>query len=145
MNPFEPTNIEPRPLFDRSNPDELFYDFTKVRQDILDNPLVNPEYKEQQRLEKLNREIAKIQEYKAQSSNIFHKSLQEIFTEMADAFLGIIEDLFYPPVDVTQTPELNIGDQLYVTFTRKNRLIYIGLVVLFVVLLSYTLRVLFSA
>lgn len=145
MNPFEPTNIEPRPLFDRSNPDELFYDFTKVRQDILDNPLVNPEYKEQQRLEKLNREIAKIQEYKAQSANIFHKSLQEIFTEMADAFLGIIEDLFYPPVDVTQTPELNIGDQLYVTFTRKNRLIYIGLVVLFVVLLSYTLRVVFSA
>lgn len=144
MNPFEPTNIEPRPLFDRSNPDELFYDFTKIRQDILDNPLASPEYKEQQRLEKLNREIAKIQEYKAQSSNIFHKSLQEIFTEMADAFLGIIEDLFYPPVDVPQTPELNIGDHLYVTFTRKNRLIYIGLLVLLVVFLSYTFRSLAS-
>ena len=140
MNPFESTSIEPRPLFDQSNPDERFYDFTKMREAVLDNPLASPEYKEQQRLEKLNREIAKIQEYKAQSSNIFHKSLQEIFTEMADAFLGIIEDLFYPPVEIQDTPELNIADHLYITFTRKNRLIYIGLVVLFVTLLSYTLR-----
>lgn len=144
MNPFETTNIEPRPLFDRSNPQELFYDFNKMRQDILNNPLVSPEYKEQQRLEKLNREIAKIEEYKAQSSNVFHKSLQEIFTEMADAFLGIIEDLFYPPVDIQNTPQLNLGDHLYITFTRKNRLIYIGLVILLAVLVSYTARSLSS-
>jgi hypothetical protein len=128
-------NVEPRPIFDRNNPGENFYDFKGF--DI--NPLVSPELQEQARLAKLNEEMQKIQTYKAQSSSIFHKSIQEIFGNIADAFLGIIEDLFYPPVE-TGIGGVNIGDHIYIAFTRNNRLIYIGILLVLVSIYAITIQ-----
>jgi len=125
----------PRPVFDRNNDQELFYDFKNFSSSS--TPQISPELVEQARLAKLNKDIQSIQEYKAQSSNILHKSLQEIFAEMADAFLGIMEDLFSAPAGF---PNTGILDHLFIAFTRKNRLVYVGLMLLVFVLYAFAFQ-----
>lgn len=102
-------------------------------QSLIENPLINAPYKEFEKLRRLE-EIAKLEkEIEESESGIFNLSIQEICTNIADTFIGILLDLFSYSKELKN---YDIMSHIFSAFTKKNRLIYIGIVIIITVLIS---------
>lgn len=92
--------------------------------DLIDSERIDVRLKEMLKLELKNKKANERYRNKKEEYEILNLSLHEIFTNIANTIINIIYDLF------TLTENRNIFNHITLTFTKENRLIYIGIVII---------------
>ena len=93
------------------------------------NPLWRPEAirkRHQQRLDELSDKDTSEETNSHESEKILNLSLRTVFENISDTFTGVLTDIFDKP------EELSILDHLIKTFTKDDRLVYIGVMIVIV-------------